>query len=171
MVPLSLWGLNEMSDKNHDTPQNLSSLEDGQDRRQTRQSSETVSEYAIGELAREFKTTLRTLRFYEDKGLLHPRRVGLQRIYSQQDRERLKLIVIGKRVGLSLEEIATMLEVYQLPKAEAGQLLLARDSMNSHIDLLRERQSDIDQALTELHRTIEVVTGMLKAKQQERLKT
>lgn len=159
-----------MSDKDHDAPRNAPSLENGRDQLQDHQGPEANLDYSIGELAREFKTTLRTLRFYEDKGLLHPHRVGLQRIYSQQDHERLKLIVIGKKVGLSLEEIATMLEVYQLPKAGADQLLSARDVMNSHIDLLRERRSDIDQALTELHRTVDVVTGMLKAKQQERLK-
>lgn len=159
-----------MSDKDHDAPRNAPLLENGRDQLQDHQGPEAILDYSIGALAREFKTTLRTLRFYEIKGLLHPRRVGLQRIYSQQDRERLKLIVIGKKVGLSLEEIATMLEVYQLPKAGADQLLSARDVMNSHIDLLRERRSDIDQALTELHRNVDVVTGMLKAKQQERLK-
>lgn len=158
-----------MSDRDHDAPQNSQSRADDLTQLHEQDTPTRGVEYAIGELAREFKTTLRTLRFYEDKGLLHPRRVGLQRIYSPQDRSRLKLIVISKKVGMSLEEIADMLEVYQMPKAGPQQLLAAQASMNSHIGLLRERHGDIEQALSELHRTVDVVTGMLKAKQQDQL--
>ena len=67
--------------------------------------SSIESEYTIGDLADEFNLTLRTLRFYEDKGLLRPRRKGLQRLYSRRDKARLKLIVMGKKVGFSLQEI------------------------------------------------------------------
>lgn len=159
-----------MSDHDHDTPQDGPSPRDDPGGLPMQETPAKGAEYAIGELARAFRTTLRTLRFYEDKGLLHPRRVGMQRIYSQQDHDRLKLIVIGKKVGLSLDEIADMLEVYQLPKAGTEQLNAARESMIGHIDILRQRNADIDQALGELYRTVDVVTGMLHAKQQDRQK-
>ena len=68
--------------------------------------------FRIGELAREFDVTLRTLRFYEDKGLLNPRRVGNLRLYTRGDRARLRIILLGKRVGFSLKDIREILELY-----------------------------------------------------------
>ena len=124
------------------------------------------TEYSIGELAREFDLTLRTLRFYEDRSLLRPRRVGMQRIYSRRDRARLKLIVMGKRVGFSLQEIGEMLDFYDLKDGQEHQLVRARDRFTEQIALLRQQQNDIEQAIGELERTVEVVTGMLKEKQQ-----
>ncbi|MBV6659080.1 MAG: MerR family DNA-binding transcriptional regulator [Devosiaceae bacterium] len=126
------------------------------------------TEYAIGELASEFDLTLRTLRFYEDKGLLRPRRVGLQRIYSRRDRARLKLIVMGKKVGFSLQEIGEMLDLYDLKDGQANQLQVARDRFLEQIELLETQKQDIEQAIAELERTVEVVTGMLKAKQDKK---
>ena len=70
--------------------------------------------FTIGDLAREFGVTLRTLRFYEDKDLIRPRRQGLNRLYGRRDRARLKLILLGKKVGFSLAEIKEMLELYDL---------------------------------------------------------
>ncbi|QID16549.1 MerR family DNA-binding transcriptional regulator [Nitrogeniibacter mangrovi] len=68
--------------------------------------------YTISELAREFDITPRTIRFYEDQGLLTPARAGRNRIYSRADRTRLKLALRGKRLGLSLAEIKEILEMY-----------------------------------------------------------
>ena len=68
--------------------------------------------YRIGELSKEFDVTLRTLRFYEDKGLLSPRRIGNTRLYSRADRTRLKLILLGKRVGMSLLDVKEILDLY-----------------------------------------------------------
>src|SRR4029450_13995561 len=65
--------------------------------------------HTIGDLAREFDVTLRALRFYEDKGLLSPKREGLTRLYNAQDREHLKLILKGKRLGFTLVEISEMI--------------------------------------------------------------
>ena len=65
----------------------------------------TENSFTIGQLAREFQVTLRTLRFYEDRGLVSPRRDGTTRIYSRRDRARLKLVLMGKKVGFSLTEI------------------------------------------------------------------
>jgi DNA-binding transcriptional MerR regulator len=125
------------------------------------------TEYSIGELAREYDLTLRTLRFYEDRGLLRPRRVGMQRIYSRRDKARLKLIVMGKRVGFSLQEIGEMLDLYDLKDGQASQLKVARSRFLEQIAVLNQQKCDIEQAIVELERTVEVVTGMLKEKQQD----
>jgi DNA-binding transcriptional MerR regulator len=71
-------------------------------------SGDRMRTYTIGDLAREFGVTLRTLRFYEDRGLLSPRREGLARIYDAQDRSRLAVILKGKRLGFTLTEIRAM---------------------------------------------------------------
>ncbi|ESR26418.1 MerR family transcriptional regulator [Lutibaculum baratangense] len=118
--------------------------------------------FTIGDLAREFDITLRALRFYEDKGLLNPRRQGLQRLYSRRDRARLKLILMGKRVGFSLTEIKEMLDLYDLKDGQVTQLRVALDKFGAQISLLEEQRSEIDQALSELRRTHKVVEGMLK---------
>lgn len=131
------------------------------------ESGNTETEYSIGELAREFDLTLRTLRFYEDKGMLRPRRVGIQRIYTRKDRARLKLIVMGKKVGFSLQDIAEMLDLYDLKDGQESQLTLARSRFMEQIELLEQQKQDIEQAVVELQRTVEVVTGMLKEKQFE----
>lgn len=131
------------------------------------ESGHTETEYSIGELAREFDLTLRTLRFYEDKGMLRPRRVGIQRIYTRKDRARLKLIVMGKKVGFSLQDIAEMLNFYDLKDGQESQLTLARSRFLEQIELLEQQKQDIEQAVGELQRTVEVVTGMIKEKQGE----
>lgn len=131
------------------------------------ESGNAETEYSIGELAREFDLTLRTLRFYEDKGMLRPRRVGIQRIYTRKDRARLKLIVMGKKVGFSLQDIAEMLDLYELKDGQESQLTLARSRFLEQIELLEQQKQDIEQAVIELQRTVEVVTGMLKEKQVE----
>ncbi|GAB5508975.1 MAG: MerR family DNA-binding transcriptional regulator [Hyphomicrobiales bacterium] len=131
------------------------------------ESGNAETEYSIGELAREFDLTLRTLRFYEDKGMLRPRRVGIQRIYTRKDRARLKLIVMGKKVGFSLQDIAEMLDLYDLKDGQESQLTLARSRFLEQIELLEQQKQDIEQAVIELQRTVEVVTGMLKEKQVE----
>src|SRR5690349_16348535 len=83
--------------------------------------------FTIGDLAREFGVTLRALRFYEDKGLLTPQREGLNRLYSRRDRARLKLILMGKRVGFSLVEIKEMLDLYDLKDGQVTQLKVAHE--------------------------------------------
>ena len=81
--------------------------------------------YTISELAREFDVTPRTIRFYEDSGLLAPQRAGpggRQRVYSQRDRTRLKLTLRGKRLGLSLSEIKSLVDMYESPADNVPQL-------------------------------------------------
>ena len=123
------------------------------------------SMFSIGDLAREFGVTLRTLRFYEDKGLVSPRREGQSRLYSRRDRARLKLVLMGKRVGFSLTEIKGMLDLYDLRDGQVAQLEVALGRFNEQISVLERQKKDIEQALSELKRTTAVVSGLLKEKQ------
>ena len=121
--------------------------------------------FTIGDLSREFDVTLRTLRFYEDKGLLNPTRDGTNRIYSRRDRGRLKLVLMGKKVGFSLMEIKEMLELYDLKDGQVQQMQLALRKFNEQIGILERQKVDIEKALDELRRTVNVVTGMLRQKE------
>ena len=121
--------------------------------------------FTIGDLSREFGVTLRTLRFYEDKGLLNPTRDGTNRIYSRRDRGRLKLVLMGKKVGFSLMEIKEMLELYDLKDGQVQQMQLALRKFNEQIGILESQKIDIEKALDELRRTVNVVTGMLRQKE------
>ena len=108
--------------------------------------------YTIRNLCVEFKVTPRALRFYEDKGLLNPRRQGLNRVYSYRDRARLQLILRGKRVGLSLAEIREILELYDRKDGGAAQLAKALKKWRERIDALHAQRQDIDDAIVELER-------------------
>ena len=119
----------------------------------------------IGEMAKKYGVTLRTLRFYEDKGLVNPRRDGLNRIYSRRDRGRLKLVLMGKKVGFSLTEIKNMLDLYDLKGGQVPQMRLALGKFKEQIAILERQKVDIEQALDELRRTVDVVTGLLRQKE------
>lgn len=121
--------------------------------------------YTIGELAREFDVTLRTLRFYEDKGLVNPRREGATRIYTRRDRGRLKLVLMGKRVGFSLSQIREMLDLYDFRHGQVSQMRVAVDRFNEQIAVLEHQKRDIEQALDDLKRTVAVVSGMLRERE------
>ena len=105
--------------------------------------------YSIAELAREFGITARTIRFYEDEGLIKPRRQGLTRLYSAHDRTRLGWILRGKRLGFSLAEIKQLLDLYQVDRTGVQQLreLLRRSRV--HIEDLERRRADLDQHIKE----------------------
>jgi DNA-binding transcriptional MerR regulator len=121
--------------------------------------------FTIGDLSREFGVTLRTLRFYEDKGLLHPRRQGQSRLYSRRDRARLKLILMGKKVGFSLVDIREMLDLYDLKDGQVTQLRVALEKFGSQVAVLRQQKQDVEQAIDELTRTMEIVSGMLRERE------
>ena len=121
--------------------------------------------YSIGAMAREFGLTLRALRFYEDKGLISPRRRGLERIYGRRDRARLKLILMGKKIGFSLTEIREMLDLYDLRDGQVTQLRTALDKFRRQAVLLEQQKRDIETALEELNRTVSVVAGMLEERE------
>lgn len=103
--------------------------------------------YSISELAREFGVTPRALRFYEDKGLLSPDREGLNRVYSNRDRGRLKLILLGRKVGFSLNDIREILDLYDLGDNQRTQLRQAYKKHQQQIDVLRQQRLEIDEAI------------------------
>jgi DNA-binding transcriptional MerR regulator len=106
----------------------------------------------IGEMSRTFGLTSRALRFYEDKGLLSPRRDGAARLYGRADRERLPLVLKAKRLGFTLGEIRRMLASPGEP-AEAGALNISRRQCFDQIKLLEQRRREIEAALAELRLT------------------
>lgn len=130
----------------------------------TQQRSDRDKTYSITELCREFEVTPRTLRFYEQKGLLAPARRGWTRIFNYRDRARLQLILRGKRVGFSLEEIKEMLDLYQLRDGQMTQLTVASKKLRERLVALREQRIEIDDAIADLERTCNIVDGMLKEK-------
>jgi DNA-binding transcriptional MerR regulator len=106
--------------------------------------------WTIRDLADDYGLTLRTLRHYEDLGLLHPMRVGSVREYHQRDRVRLELILRGRRVGFSLPEIATIVNMYDEPPGEAGQLEFLIDQCEVRKQALTAQRRDIDATLADL---------------------
>ena len=108
--------------------------------------------HSISELAQEFDNTTRTIRFYEDKGLLQPKRNGRQRIYSRRDYVRLRLILRGKRLGLSLSEISDTIELYDTDQGELGQLDSFLQTIRERRVALKQKRADIDVILSELQR-------------------
>src|SRR5215471_8886033 len=105
--------------------------------------------FTIRDLTKEFAVSARTLRFYEEKGLLAPRRNGEQRLYSRRDRARLRYVLMGKCVGFSLEEVREMLDLYDLGDGQHTQLKVARDKFRERIARLARQKTDIDRAIDE----------------------
>ncbi|WP_209879336.1 MerR family transcriptional regulator [Azospirillum soli] len=110
--------------------------------------------YAIGELADEFGLTHRTIRHYEDEGLLAPAREGTARVYSHRDRARLALICRGKRLGFSLAEIKDFLTLYDADDAQLEQMRFMQRLARRRITDLERQLQDVQQTLAEL-RTID----------------
>ena len=108
------------------------------------------AEFTIGELAREFDVTPRTIRFYEDQGLLAPRRDGQRRVYAQRDRTRLKLTLRGKRLGLSLSEIRELIDMYEPGRDDRLQLERFLALLESHRTMLEQQRADLESQLAEI---------------------
>ncbi|MDN0076362.1 MerR family DNA-binding transcriptional regulator [Crenobacter sp. SG2303] len=106
--------------------------------------------YSISDLASECDVTLRTIRFYEEQGLIMPARQGRQRVYTHRDRARLKLILRGKRIGLALSEIREILDLYELARDEASQSLKLLQLLTERRQQLEEQRRDIDAVLAEI---------------------
>ena len=123
---------------------------------------DTAHIHSIAELAREFGITARTIRFYEDEGLIKPRRQGLTRLYSAHDRVRLSWILRGKRLGFSLAEIKELLDLYQVDRTGLQQLreLLRRSRL--HITDLERKRRDLDAHITEFREVEAQVAAELK---------
>lgn len=103
--------------------------------------------FTIGDLSREFAITLRALRFYEDKGLLSPKRDGMTRLYSDADRRRLAVILKGKHLGFTLAEIRALVAAHD---GEEASLSLTRDRCLAQLAQLERQRSEIDAAIVEL---------------------
>lgn len=106
--------------------------------------------FTITELADEFALTTRAIRFYEDQGLLSPERRGTRRIYGQRERVRLKLVLRGKRLGMSLADIAGILDLYDTDNSERPQLLKFLEVLAARRVLLEQQREDIDVVLEEI---------------------
>ena len=106
--------------------------------------------WTITEVAEEFDVTLRTIRFYEDRGLIAPERRGTARIFHARDRVRLALILRGKRLGFSLEQIAHIVDMYDAEPGEAGQLRYLLAQIEDRRAELELRRRDIEETLVEL---------------------
>jgi DNA-binding transcriptional MerR regulator len=109
------------------------------------------AEFSISDLAREFDVTPRAIRFYEDQGLLAPRREGQRRIYTPRDRTRLKLTLRGKRLGLTLSEIRELIDMYEPGRDERPQLERFLAVLEAHKASLIQQREDIEAQLSELH--------------------
>src|SRR5215217_4614736 len=103
--------------------------------------------YSIRQLCREFSATARALRFYEDKGLLSPSRNGQTRVYDARDRARLKLIMRGRRVGFSLQEIREMIDLYDRKDGNAAQMAVALPRYQAQIETLKAQRQDLEGAI------------------------
>ncbi|RWU12333.1 MerR family DNA-binding transcriptional regulator [Pseudidiomarina gelatinasegens] len=106
--------------------------------------------YSIGEIAREFDITTRSIRFYEDQGLLSPQRQGQTRLYTNKDRVRLKLILRGKRLGFSLAETKNLFDLYDMENSSARQLHTVLALIDDKRMSLKQQLEDIKVLLVEL---------------------
>jgi DNA-binding transcriptional MerR regulator len=109
--------------------------------------------YTITELAREFDITPRAIRFYEDQGLISPKREGAggrTRVYTARERTRLKLTLRGKRLGLTLSEIKDLVDMYESPKDTAAQLQRFMAVLAQHRETLERQREDIEVTLAEI---------------------
>lgn len=117
--------------------------------------------FKIGDLAKEFNVTLRTLRFYEDRGLITPKRSGSTRLYSVNDRSRLRLILLAKRVGFSLIEIHELMEIYDLGDQNNWHLQLVLDKFRGQMDVLVYQEDELKKSMNELSEIITSLEEML----------
>lgn len=109
--------------------------------------TEERTTFRIGDLAREFGVTLRTLRFYEDRGLLSPERRGTTRLYSRRDRMRLRLVLICKILGFSLTEAKQIIEIYYQPGGRQKQIAFALTRLEEQRKILEDQEREIRQSL------------------------
>jgi DNA-binding transcriptional MerR regulator len=123
-----------------------------------------TSQFSISELAREFGVTTRTIRYYEDQGLLSPAREGMSRVFSSRDRVRLKLALRGKRLGFSLAEIRELFELYDVSRDEQRQLEVFLRRLERRRALLELQREDIEAMLNEIDFFANQCRRLLKGK-------
>ena len=119
----------------------------------------------IGEMAKMFGVTLRTLRFYEDKGLLKPIRDGATRLYTRRDKARLKLILLGRKIGFSLREVKQMLDLYDPTGSNVRQLRVTLEKSEKQLARLNKQRMLIEEAIADLQQLMTVVREKLAEQQ------
>lgn len=117
----------------------------------------------IGDVAEEFGLTLRALRFYEDKGLITPKRNGVTRLYSRRDRARLKLILLGKKVGFSLRDVKHLIDLYEPGGSNEVQMKAIMNKSMKQLDKLKIQRAALDEAINELVNGINILADRLGA--------
>lgn len=121
--------------------------------------------WTISELAREFGVTPRTIRFYEDQGIVSPARSGRNRIYAPRDRTRLKLALRGRRLGLQLAEILNLINLYDRSHASStAQLRHYAEVLDAHRQKLEQQRRDLDETLKELRRQQADCAALLRSR-------
>ena len=126
-----------------------------------------MRKYGIAELAEEFGITTRTIRFYEDCGLISPLRERHRRVYLPRDRVRLKLIMRGKRLGFTLDEIREMMDMYDVDCSEIAQLRLVLGKIDEQRGALLRQQHDIAVMLSELEELQDHCSRLLEEKEEQ----
>lgn len=106
--------------------------------------------FTVTELARDLSVTARTIRFYEDKGLLTPRRAGTMRVYTKRDRARMVLILRGKRLGFSLREIKEYLDLYDMDPSQSEQMRMLLKKVQLRLEMLEDQRLALEETIDEL---------------------
>ncbi len=117
--------------------------------------------FRIGQMAKQFGVTLRALRFYEDKGLIAPKRIGTTRLYTRRDRVRLKLILLGRKIGFSLRDVKQMMDLYDPQGSNIRQLKVTLEKSERQLDRLKKQRGSIDMAINELNEAMGLVRQRL----------
>ena len=122
----------------------------------------------IGEMAESFGVSLRTLRFYEDKGLIQPRRIGNARLYSHRDKARLRLVLLGRKVGFSLREVKQLMDLYDPNGSNIRQMKVVLEKSERQLGRLDKQRLAIEEAIGELKGLITTVRDRLDDRQSAR---
>ena len=115
----------------------------------------------IGDVSDSFGVTLRTLRFYEDKNLIQPKRQGVTRLYSRRDRARIKLILLGKKVGFSLREVKQLIDLYEPGGSNKVQMTAILEKSTKQLDKMKQQRTAVDEAISELVNGINMLADKL----------
>lgn len=123
--------------------------------------------WGVNELAEDLGVSARTIRFYEEQGLLSPQRVGNNRVFSRRDRARMQIILRGKRLGFSIREIRDYLELYDADPTQRRQIELLLEKVRARIEALMEQRAACDEALRDLWSIENQAEAALKAKAED----
>jgi DNA-binding transcriptional MerR regulator len=123
--------------------------------------ADTTKFFTITDLTKEFDVSTRTIRFYEDEGLIHPMRRGRTRLFRPADRNLLMFILRGKRLGFSIAEIREIIAMYKEPPGEKGQLSLLMNRVKEKRQQLKQKREDIDEIISEFDQIEEQCLGRL----------